>query len=189
MLAVSRLRDARTAVIAVLPSLVLRERIMPSAVRWFALTFLTLIFPFAHAQVHSPGIRGTLSDKGGPIVDAEVYLQSLEDEHCAKLFAGKIDLKKRQELRRCMHDLGSTHSDEQGHYEFSETKAGWYAVHFLWSINDKPSHPMTSFKEGDWFVEYAGSKDSTGKYDTMAQGRPFYSSGKEDAVRNFEKKR
>ena len=161
---------------------------MSTALRWLPLACLILIIPFAHAQMHSPVIRGTLRDKGKPIVDAEVYLQSLEDEHCAKLFTGKIDLKKQQELRQCTHDLGSTHPDEQGKYEFDETKAGWYVVHFLWSIADKPSHPMTSFKEGDWLVQYAGWKDSTGKYDTMAQCQPFYYSGKEDAARDFEKK-
>jgi hypothetical protein len=160
---------------------------MSSAVRCFALACWTLIIPFAHAQVHSPAIRGTLSDMGKPIVDAEVYLQSLEDEHCAKLFAGKIDLKKQQELRQCTHDLGSINSDEQGNYEFAETKAGWYVVHFLWSIADKPRQP-TSFKNGDWLVQYAGWKDSTGKYDTMAQDHPFYYSGKEDTARNFENK-
>jgi hypothetical protein len=161
---------------------------MSSAARWFALACLILMIPFANAQEHPAVIRGTLSDKGRPIVDAEVYLQSLENEHCAKLFAGTIDLKKQQELQRCMHDLSSSHTDDQGHYQFSETKAGWYVVHFLWNIADKPSHPMASFKEGDWFVAYAGQKDSTGKYDTMAQGRPFYSAGREDAVKDFEGK-
>jgi len=29
-------------------------------------------------------------------------------------------------------------------------------------------------------------KDSTGKYDTMAQDFPFYYSGKDDAARKFE---
>ena len=161
---------------------------MSSAVRWCAFACLALMIPSAHAQGHAPVIRGTLSDKGGPIVDAEVNLQSLEDEQCAKLFAGKTDLKKAQELRQCTHDEGSTHSDEQGHYEFVETKAGWYAVHFLWSITDKPNHPMTTFKEDGWFIQYAGRKDSTGRFDTMAQGKPFYYSGKEDAAINFEKK-
>jgi hypothetical protein len=33
---------------------------------------------------------------------------------------------------------------------------------------------------------YAGYKDSSGKYDTMAQDSPFYFTGKEDAIRDCD---
>ena len=118
---------------------------------------------------------------------AAVFLQSFEDEHYAKIFAGrKADRKSQQRLEVCMHDVSTAYPDFQGYYEFSGLKAGWYAVHFLWNISEKPSPAQSLFKEGQWGVVYAGRKDSTGKYDTMAQDVPFYYSGKDDAARDFE---
>ncbi len=85
-----------------------------------------------------------------------------------------------------MHDVTTALPDSRGDYEFTGLKPGWYAVHFLWNISEKPSPSQSLFKEGRWGVVYAGRKDSSGKYDTMAQGFPFYYSGKDDAAMDFE---
>jgi tetratricopeptide repeat protein len=82
-----------------------------------------------------------------------------------------------------MHDVSSTSSDAAGNYKFTNPRAGWYAVHFLWNISKKPSQSM--FNQEQWIVMYAGHTDSTGRYDTMAQDTPFYFSAKEDVARDF----
>lgn len=149
------------------------------------LTLLMLLLTInVHAQQKLSAIRGALSEKGKPITEATVFLQSFEDERCANLFLRKRDdSKSAQALQRCMNDENSSSSNDQGQYQFFPKKPGWYAVHFLWNIEAKPSHPMTSFKQGNWVVLFAG----TGKYDTMAQDRPLYFSGEDDIVRNFDR--
>ena len=161
---------------------------MNAAIKRLALAFfLIALIGNTAAQREPTRIRGTLSERGRPIVDATVFLQSFEDERCAKIFASqKASRKAQQKLDRCMHDLSTTISDSQGRYEFTGLKPGWYAVHFLWNISEKPSLANSLFKEGSWGVVYAGHRDSTGKYDTMAQDSPFYYSGKDDAPRDFE---
>jgi len=141
----------------------------------------------ATAQAQPALIQGTLCDQGRAIVRAEVYLQSLTDERCAKLFTSRTRSRKKvQELEQCVHDLAETPVDGSGHFQFAGMKPGWYAVHFLWNIADKPGHVDAPFKRGDWAVIYAGREDSTGRYDTLAQGRPFHFSGSEDVVRSFD---
>jgi hypothetical protein len=127
-----------------------------------------------------------LSENGSPITEATVFLQSLDGEQCAKLFQSeKGDARSVQKLNRCVHDVGSTTPDIQGKYQFAAQQPGWYAIHFLWSIGKKPSQP-SGFKEGRWAVMFAGHKDSSGKYDTMAQDSAFYFSAKEDVIRDFD---
>jgi hypothetical protein len=114
-------------------------------------------------------------------------LQSFDDEACAKLFAASAqDRKSARKLKSCLHDVSTTSPDTAGRFEFSNVRAGWYAVHFLWNIGTKPSSSMHMFNQGQWAVIYAGQKDSTGRYDTMAQDAPFYFSTIEDAIRNFD---
>ena len=136
-------------------------------------------------------IRGTLLEKGTPIVDATVYLQSFDNEKCAGRFMKsmrKWDPKSAEKLRSCMHDVTATAVDERGNYRFVDVRAGWYAVHFLWNIGTKPK-PFPDFtREGSWGVMYAGHKDSAGKYDTMAQDIAFYFSTSEDVIRDFDTK-
>lgn len=85
-----------------------------------------------------------------------------------------------------MHDVGTTSPDATGAYKFTDVRAGWYAVHFLWNIGKKPSQSMDSFSQGRWTVIYAGHRDSTGRYDAMAQDTPFYFSAKEGVTRDFD---
>jgi hypothetical protein len=85
-----------------------------------------------------------------------------------------------------MHDVSTTSVDATGNYRFTGLEPGWYAVHFLWNITKKRKAFPDFTKEGSWVVLYAGHKDSTGKYDTMAQDVPFNFSGTEDVIRDFE---
>lgn len=150
------------------------------------LVCLVLVTIAAHSQTALPLIRGSIKDRGQPIADAAVFLQALDDEHCAKLFRDKNQASKLKEMQRCAHEAASTQTDGQGYYQFAETKAGWYLIHFLWNIAGKPRDAESCFKQGNWIVLYARHKDTTGKYDTMAEDRPFYFSATRDTVRNFD---
>ena len=152
--------------------------------------FLVVLLGDVSAPAQPTPLRGTLREKGQPIVDAAVFLQSFDDEHCAKIFASQKPSRRLQKkLDRCMHDVSTAVPDSGGYYEFAGLKPGWYAVHFLWNMSEKPSSAQSLFKEGRWGVIYAGRKDTTGKYDTMAQDFPFYYSGANDAARDFETQR
>jgi hypothetical protein len=130
-------------------------------------------------------VTGTLFDKR-PLTDAEIDLQFLQDEHCAKLFVSqKGDAQARRKLEGCSRDLATTHPDSEGRYRFSNLAPGWYVIHFVWSMAEKPTHPL-AFKRGEWGVIYPGYKDKTGKYDAFAQGKPFYISGESDVVKDYK---
>jgi hypothetical protein len=152
--------------------------------------FTIAVIGNAAAQDQTTPLRGTLSERGKPVVDAAVFLQSFDDQNCANIFASqKASRTSQKKLDQCMHDVHTTVPDSRGYYEFKGLKPGWYAVHFLWNITEKPSPAQSLFKEGHWGVVYAGRKDSTGKYDTMAQDFPVYYSCKEVPPRNFETER
>ena len=153
----------------------------------FILCLLALAANAVKAQNSSSAIRGTLIENRAPISEATVFLQSFDDEACAKLFAASAqDRKSAKKLKSCVHDASTTSPDTAGRFEFTNVRAGWYAVHFLWNIATKPSSSMHMFNQGQWVVMYAGQKDSTGRYDTMAQDAPFYLSATADAIRNFD---
>jgi len=157
---------------------------MSAATKLITLCCLLLPVNSVKAQNSPSTIRGTLSEQGTPIGEATVFLQSFDDETCATLFTtGKEDRQSASKLQACMHDVSTTSSDAAGNYKFTNPRAGWYAVHFLWNIGKKQSQPM--FNQGQWRVMYAGHKDSTGRYDTMAQDTPFYFSAAEDVTRDF----
>jgi hypothetical protein len=152
-----------------------------------ALCCLALAVNALGAQNSPSSIRGTLSEAGTPIAEATIFLQSFDDEACAKLFTiAKADRKSASKLESCMHDVSSTSPDAAGSYKFAAPGAGWYAVHFLWNMAKKPSPSMYSFSEGRWTVIYAGHKDSTGRYDSMAQDTAFYFSANEEMTRDFD---
>ena len=160
------------------------EARMSVATKLVTFSFLVLVANAGKAQNLRSAIRGTLSEDGTPIAEATIFLQSFDDEMCAKLFTtAKDDQKSASKLESCMHDVSTTSSDAAGNYKFTDPRAGWYAVHFLWNIGKKPSQSM--FNQGQWTVMYAGHKDSTGRYDTMAQDTPFYFSAREDVTRDF----
>jgi hypothetical protein len=134
-------------------------------------------------------IRGTLKENGSPLLDATVYLQSFDNEGCANLFNSEAqDRRSAKKLSSCIHDVRTTIVEATGSYQFIELKAGWYAVHFLWNIKEKPSPYPASFVEGNWRAVYAGHKDSTGKYDSMAQDRAIFVAPGSEIQRNFDGK-
>jgi hypothetical protein len=154
---------------------------------------LVLSFLFILLGTRQDGVRrttpvaiaGTLIDKG-PVTDAEIDLQILEDEHCVKLFLSqRKDAQAKQKLEGCSRDLRSTHSDSEGRYRFPDLAPGWYAIHFVWNMAEKPTLPL-AFKRGEWGVVYPGFKDKTGKYDAFAQGKPFHISGESDLAKDFK---
>jgi hypothetical protein len=151
---------------------------------------LSLLFIFPGAQGGVGGatpatITGILFDRG-VVTDAEIDLQLLQDEHCAKLFGGaRRGAQEQRELQACSRDLASTHPDAQGHYRFSDLAPGWYAIHFVWSMAEKPRRPG-GFKRGEWEVMYPGYKDKTGKYDAFAQGKPFFVSGPSETIKDYK---
>lgn len=160
---------------------------MSVATRLVTLCYLVLAVNALKGQNSPSAIRGTLSENRTPISEATIFLQSFDDETCAKLFtAGKEDTKSAGQLASCLHDVSTTSTDAAGSYQFANFRPGWYAIHFLWNISKKPSRSMYSFNQGRWTVVYAGHKDSTGRYDTMAQDTPFYFSAKEDITRDFD---
>src|SRR6516165_3399513 len=149
------------------------EARMSATTKLISLCCLILAVRAVKGQNSPSAIRGTLSEEGTPIAEATIFLQSFDDETCAKLFTtGKEDRKSATTLESCMHDVSTTSSDAAGNYKFTNPRAGWYAVHFLWNVGKKPGQSM--FSQGQWTVMYAGHKDSNGRYDTMAQDKPFY---------------
>jgi len=160
---------------------------MSIASKLITLSCLLFVVKALSVQSSPPVIRGKLRENGAPITEAAVFLQSLDNERCAKLFAGrKTDRKTEKQITRCVHDLTATSPDANGNYKFAIPKSGWYAVHFLWSMGKKPREPQSVFLQGQWSVVYAGYQDLTGKYDAMAQDSPFFSSAREDAIRDCE---
>jgi hypothetical protein len=131
-----------------------------------------------------------LRENGAPILDATLFLQSFDNKDCAKLFTKKswnqrsLD-QQMEKLRSCMHDVNETTVDSTGSYRFTDLRAGWYAIHFLWNPATKPKQFPASTEDGSWRVTYAGYKDSTGKYDSMAQDSPFYLDATKGAIRDF----
>jgi hypothetical protein len=162
-------------------------RMRMSLARILTLTSLLLFLKAANAQSPPGAIRGTLKERGSAIIEASVFLQSFDDEKCAKLFEShKGNARSVERLNACMHDMSTTTPDDHGNYSFAGLQPGWYAIHFLWSIREKPSHAPSAFRQGSWGVMYAGHTDSTGKYDTMAQDKPFHVSSTEELTRDFD---
>jgi hypothetical protein len=160
---------------------------MSLSFRRCCMTFLLFVAHHVHGQSTSTVIRGNLKENGKPISEATVFLQSLDDEKCAKLFSsGKADNRTVRKFGLCVHDLSEASPDASGNYHFNVPKAGWYAIHFLWNVGEKPRAPQTAFKRGTWSLIYAGYKDTSGRYDAMAQETAFYFGASEDAVHDCD---
>jgi hypothetical protein len=160
---------------------------MSLSFRGSCVTGLLFVAHLLLGQSTSTVIRGSLRENGKPITEATAFLQSLDDEKCAKLFSSaKADSRSERKLRLCVHDLGEVSADAAGDYHFNVPKAGWYAIHFLWDVGEKPRTPQTAFKRGPWTVMYAGHKDTSGRYDAMAQETAFYFAASEDAVHDCD---
>lgn len=93
---------------------------MSVAAKLVTFSLLVLAVSAVKGQSSPTAIRGTLSEGGTPIAGATIFLQSFDDETCAKLFtAAKEDPKSASKLQSCMHDVSSTSSDAERKYEFA----------------------------------------------------------------------
>jgi hypothetical protein len=132
-------------------------------------------------------IAGKLIDVNGPITDAQVILQTFKDEKCVKLFSSKkYSEEEARKLAVCSHELPPIAPDNQGQYQLTNIPAGWYVLLVIWNMNEKPNTSVSMFQKGDFVISYSSAKDSSGKYDGMAQGKPFYFSGRENLVLDFD---
>ncbi|HEX8141297.1 MAG TPA: hypothetical protein VF553_01800 [Pyrinomonadaceae bacterium] len=132
-------------------------------------------------------ISGQLSDLNGNITDARIILQSFQDEKCAKLFSSKkYSEENGRKLQACSRELPPITPDKEGRYQFTNVPAGWYVLLVLWNMNQKPHATVAMFQKGEFIINYSEDKDASGKYDAMAQGQPFYFSGTERLVKDFD---
>lgn len=139
------------------------------------------------APIANAIISGQVSDLKGSVTDARIILQSFQDEKCAKLFLSKkYSEENAKKLQSCSHELPPTTSDKEGRYQFTNIPAGWYALLVLWNMNEKPNAAMAIFQKGEFIINYSEDKDTSGRYDAMAQSRPFYFSGTESLFKDFD---
>jgi hypothetical protein len=137
-----------------------------------AILFLLASFP---AIAQGGSVQTTLMEQGKPVPGALVVLQRLKDGDCVKLFnntnPSANDLKKAES---CKTDLPDGATDADGKYSYQQLSPGFYDVRFLWSLRSAPgSSRAIACAAEDWGVFYEPGRDRTGKYDAMAQGRPF----------------
>lgn len=138
------------------------------------------------APAANPIISGQLSDLNGSITDARIILQSFQDEKCAKLFLSKYSEENGRKLQACSRELPPVTPDKEGRYQFTNIPAGWYVLLVLWNMNQKPDAAVAMFQKGEFVINYSEGKDTSGKYDAMAQSKPFYFSGAESLVKDFD---
>jgi hypothetical protein len=135
----------------------------------------------------SPVITGKLLDYYGPIVKAQVYLNAIKDEGCARLFEKNFEVWKKsknelKKLQACVKDVGPVEPNAAGTYTFSNLSPGYYALVVSWNTNEKFKKPVLAFKKGDIVVTYYEGAP----YNAVATGKPFYFSGTESVTKDFD---
>jgi hypothetical protein len=139
-------------------------------------TFAILFFMASvAATAQSASVQITLMEQGRPIPGALIVLQQLKDGDCVKIFNSKHpSAKDQKKAESCMTDLPEGNTDVDGKHAYEQLPPGFYDVRFLWSMRNPPagSRAIACMAE-DWGVFYEPGRDHTGKYDAMAQGRPF----------------
>jgi tetratricopeptide (TPR) repeat protein len=128
-------------------------------------------------------VSGKLLDPNGPIKEAEVYLNSLKDEKCVKLFLSKeYSERNLQRLKACVINVGPIKPDEGGAYKFTNLKPGYYALVVSWNLKEKFEKPIMAFQKGDFTISYFEGA----KYNAIATGKVFYLSASENATKDFD---
>jgi hypothetical protein len=128
-------------------------------------------------------VSGKLLDPNGPIKEAEVYLNSLKDEKCAKLFSSmEYSERNLQRLKACVINVGPIKPDEDGAYKFTNLKPGYYALVVSWNLKEKFEKPIMAFQKGDFTISYFEGA----KYNAVATGKVFYLSASENATKHFD---
>ena len=119
-------------------------------------------------NANSSVISGTLSvttNMGGPPL-AAVHLTVYKDAECVKHSYGEFSLGRKQKPPTCSSELRTVTVDGHDSFEFS-VAPGWYSLHILWATSS-PGRPRVC-KFPDWTIGYFPWRDSTRKYDMMAQ--------------------
>ena len=138
----------------------------------------------ARRQDDSHNISGKLSDSGGPIANAAVYLNHLKNKACVRLFESRQrpSEKALQKLKACVTDIGPIEPDSQGRYAFTDLSPGYYALVVSWHTDDKFKKPVLAFRKGEFVVSYFEGA----QYNIVATSRVFYFSGAGDMVKDFD---
>lgn len=128
-------------------------------------------------------VSGKLLDPNGPIKGAEIYLNSLKDEKCVKLFSStEYSEKNVQKLKACASHIGPVKPDEHGVYKFTNLKPGYYAFVVSWNLKEKLEKPIMVFQKGDFTISYFEGA----KYNAVATGKVFYLSASENITKDFD---
>jgi hypothetical protein len=133
-----------------------------------------------------PVVRTNVARNGNPVERAMVVLQSFADKNCVKLFREKNPKPDTAaKLHACTSDLPAQFSDASGEADFLDLKPGWYAVHVLFLFEPQPSAYQTACRYGDVALMISSHRDTTGKYNAMAQREPFEIKSAEDVKQEF----
>ena len=149
---------------------------------------VTLLFLAATAPCIAGGTSVGISviRNGKPVEGAAVFVQSLADKNCVKLFREKNPKSDTAErVKACTRDLPEQLSDANGAVVFTDLKPGWYAVHILFLFEPAPTAYQTACQYGDIALMVSGRRDSTGKYNAMAQRDPFELKPSDDVKQQF----
>jgi hypothetical protein len=137
----------------------------------FLLAFLLMPLMLFGADA---SVAGSVKDSGEPVKGAMVILQRLRGRDCAQAFESKKpSAKNATKLASCSEDLEPTYTDERGMFKYQSLEPDWYAVRILWAVKTVPAQFNLLCEYGPWIVGYYTRKDSTGRYDAMAQGHTF----------------
>ena len=138
------------------------------------LLFLSVAAAAAPAQTKA-SVDVALSEQGKPVTGGLVVLQRIKDAGCLKFFESRdVSPKAFKKWESCVTDLPWSNTDANGKYGYQQLSAGWYNVRFLWLMEQPPS-PARSIacRVEDWAIFFEPGMDRTGKYNAMAQGKPF----------------
>jgi hypothetical protein len=139
------------------------------------------------ATPEPPTVFGTLIGSDGAIAEAEITLETYQDEACVKLAeATELSDAEKKQLDDCSSDYASTTSNAEGQYKFSEVTPGWYKLSFTWILNQKPDLLLPlDFKNG-FLIAYYETNTTPKVYSALALGEIFQFSGEIDMVINFD---
>ena len=141
-----------------------------------------------------PAILGTLRGTEGPLVGAELELQTFQDEACVKLAeATKLSDTEKKQLESCSKTFATLKADETGQFRFSNTPPGWYKLIVSWSMDRLPPNvsmpsagPQMAFDFYDDFLIFIWKPQNSTGYRVTAQGKIFRFTGQESYVINFD---
>src|SRR5262249_44004987 len=146
------------------------------SMRLIEMLVITLLFPaFGTGSIEDNAtVQGVLAEKGQPMAGGLVVLQRLKNERCAKLFDRQSPSPAEiREGRGCEKDLPWLNTNEKGSFLYPQLPPGWYNVRFLWLMRDPPPGKAVICNTRDWTMVLGTERDRTGKYNAMAQGKPF----------------